>query len=129
MLVQVFGRLAEVVVADDPLGFAEARNRAGDILFQIDVLDAFGDGGPQQQQPRLLGPLPAAAIDLPAAGDDHRRGPIGQQPLEVHLAVDVIQAQLDQLGPCSTRCLCSAIMCRCRPRPMLTQSMRDEGEG
>ena len=26
------------------------------------------------------------------------RGPLGQQPLEVHLAVDVIQPQLDQLG-------------------------------
>ena len=42
--------------------------------------------------------MPLAAVALAAAGDDHRRGPIGQQPLQVHFAVDVVQPQLDQLG-------------------------------
>ena len=41
--VEIVGRLAEVVQADDPLGAAETRNRRGDVLFQIDVLDPLGD--------------------------------------------------------------------------------------
>ena len=53
-LVQIVGRLAEVVQADDPLGLAEARDRAGDVVFQIDVFDAFGDRAAQQHQPLLF---------------------------------------------------------------------------
>ena len=33
----------------------------------------------------------------PAAGDHDRAGPIGHQPPDVHLAVDVVQSQFDQL--------------------------------
>jgi hypothetical protein len=33
-----------------------------------------------------------------AAGDDHRRGAVGQQAPQVHFAVDVVQPQLDQFG-------------------------------
>ena len=96
--VEVVGRLAEVVQADDPLGLAESRNRRGDVVLQIDVLDALGNRRPQQQQPLLLAAGELPAVDRAAAGDDHRAGPVGHQPPQVHLAVDVVQPQFDQLG-------------------------------
>ena len=68
-LLEIVGRLAEVVQADDPLGLAEARNRAGDVFFQVDVLDALGDRRPQQQQPLLLAAGELAAVGGAAAGD------------------------------------------------------------
>ena len=49
--------------------------------------------------PLLFAAGPLAAVVLAAAGDDHRRRAIGQQSLEVHLAVDVVEPQLDQLRP------------------------------
>ncbi len=98
-LVEVVGRLAEIVEADDPLGLAEAGNAGGDVVFQVDVFDAFGDRRPQQQLPLLLRARPFAAVGRAAAGDDHRAGPIGEQPLEVDVPVDVVQSQFDQLGP------------------------------
>ena len=44
---------------------------AGDVLFEVDVVDALGDRLAQQQLPRFLGALPLAAVLLAAAGDDH----------------------------------------------------------
>jgi hypothetical protein len=44
-LAKVVGRLAEVVVADDPLGLPEPANLARDIFFQVDPVDAFGNRG------------------------------------------------------------------------------------
>ena len=43
------------------------------------------------------GYLPPSAV--PAAGDNHRTGPIGHQAFHVHFAVDVIQTQLHQSSP------------------------------
>ena len=97
-VVEIVGRLAEVVQADDPLGAAETRNRRGDVLFQVDVVHALGDRAPQQQQPLILAAGKLPAVDGPAAGDDHRARPVGHQPPQVHLAVDVVQPQFDQLG-------------------------------
>ncbi len=96
--VEVVGRLAEVVQADDPLGASETGDRRGHVVFQIDVLDALGDGGPQQQPALLLAAGELPAVGGPAASDDHRAGPVGHQPLQVHLAVDVVQPQFDQTG-------------------------------
>ena len=98
-LVEVVGRLAEVVEADDPLRLAEAGNAGGDVVFQVDVFDAFGDGRPQEELPLLLRAGPFAAVGRAAAGDDHGAGPIGEQPLDVDGPGDVVQPQFDQLGP------------------------------
>ena len=97
-LVQVVGRLAEVVMADDPLGAAETRNLAGDVLLEIDVLDPLGNRRPQEHQPLLFGAGVFSALRRAAAGDDDRAGPVGHQPLDVHFAVDVVHAEFDELG-------------------------------
>ncbi len=54
-LLQVVGRLAEIVQADDPLGLAVTRDHRGDVFFQIDVLDPLGDRAAQQHQPLFFG--------------------------------------------------------------------------
>ena len=95
---EVVGRLAEVVVADDPLGLAEAGDLAGDVLFEIDVLDPLGDGRPQQHQALIFAAGEFSPVRGAAAGDDDRAGPVGDQPLDVRLAVDVIDAEFDELG-------------------------------
>ena len=96
--VEVVGRLAEVVQTDDPLGASETGDRRGDVVFQIDVLDPFGDGGPQQQPALLLAADEFTAVGSPAASDHDRAGPVRHQPLQVHLSVDIIQPQFDQTG-------------------------------
>ena len=97
-LLEVVGRLAEVVEADDPLGLAEAGDLAGDVLFEIDVLDPFGDRGPQEHQALVFAAGEFSPIGGPAAGDDDRAGPVGDQPLDVRFAVDVVDAEFDELG-------------------------------
>ena len=71
-LAQIVGRVAEVVVADDPLRLAEAGNLAGDVVFQVDVLDAVGDRLAEQHQPRVFVAGVLAAVLLAADGDDRR---------------------------------------------------------
>ncbi len=94
--IEVVRRLAEVVEADDPLGLAESRNLPRDIFIQVDVLDALGDGRAEQQDPLLFAADELAAVGAAAAGDNHRTGPVGHQPPQVYVAVDVVQAELDQ---------------------------------
>ena len=96
--VEVVGRLAEIVQADDPFGVAEAGYQRRDVLFQVDVLDSLGDGRTQKHQPVLLVAGEAAAVGFPPAAYQHRRRAVGQQPRDVHLAADIVQAQLDQSG-------------------------------
>ena len=48
-VVEVVGCLVEVVKTDNPLGLAQSRNGCGYVVFQIDVLCALGDRGPQQR--------------------------------------------------------------------------------
>ena len=96
--VQIVRRFAKVVQADDPLGLAVAGNLVGDVLFQVDVLDPLGDRRAQQHQPSLRAAVVLAAVLLAANGDDHRAGPVGQHALQIDLAVDVIEPQLDELG-------------------------------
>ncbi len=97
MSCRVLRRDAEVVIADDAFCFAESRNGGGDVFLEVDPLAAFGDGGAQEQLPGLLGSRPATAVGLSAAGDDDRARPVGQEALEVYIAVDVIQPKLDEL--------------------------------
>ena len=73
-LVEVVGRLAEIVETDDPLGLAVARNLGGNVVFQVDVIDALDDGRPQQKLTLLLRAGPLAAVGRPTAGDDHGKG-------------------------------------------------------
>ena len=87
------------MVADDPLRAAVAWNLVGDIFFQVDVLDPFGDRRAQQHDPRFFTAVVLAAVLLAADGDDHRAGPVGQDAFQIDLAVDVIQPQLDKLRP------------------------------
>ena len=96
---QLLGRLAEIVVADNALRLAEAGNRAGNILLEVDVIDSLGDRRSQQHQPLLLVADPLAAIDLATAGNKHGAGPLIQQPLEIHVAGDPIQPQFDEPSP------------------------------
>ena len=98
-LAQVVRRVAEVVVADDPLRLAEPRNLAGDVVFQIDVLDAVGDRLAEHDQPGFFAARVLAAVLLAADGDHRRARPVLQQPLDIHPRADVVQPQLDQLGP------------------------------
>ena len=98
-LVEVVGRLAEVVKADHPFRLAETGYARSNVVFQIDIIDAFGNRRPQEKLPLFLRALPLAAIRWAAAGDDHRARPIGKQPLEIDRPVDIVQPQFDQLGP------------------------------
>jgi hypothetical protein len=88
---------AEVVVADDALGLAVARNLSGDVLLEVDVLDSRRDGASQKHQPLLLGAGVLAAVPLAANGHHHGRGPVLQEPCQVHFALQVIEAQLNEL--------------------------------
>jgi hypothetical protein len=88
--------LAEVVVADDPFRLSVARNRRRDVLFQIDVIDARRDRGPQQNLSLALRLGPFAAVVLATAGENGRTRPFREQSLEIHRTHDPIDAQLDQ---------------------------------
>jgi hypothetical protein len=97
-LAQIIGRVAEAVIADDPLGLAEAGNLPGDVIFKIDILDAIGDRFAKHDQPGFFAADVLAAVLLAAHGDDRLAGSLLQQPLDIYARADVIQAQLDQLG-------------------------------
>ena len=98
-LVKVVGRLAEIVETDDPLGLAVAGDFAGNVVFQVDVFDAFDNCRPQQELTLLLRAGPFAAVGRAAAGDDHGARPIGKQATDVDGPADIVQTQFDQLGP------------------------------
>ena len=95
--VQVFRRVAEVVIADHPLRLAEPRNTARNIVLQIDIIHTFGHGRPQRQQAGFLRTLPLATILLAAARENARAGPLPQQPGHVQSTADIVRTQLDQL--------------------------------
>ena len=82
---------ARVSIYDSALMF-------GDVIFEIDVIDPFGNRAAQQHQPLLFGAGPFAAVALAATSHHYRRRPVDQQSLEIDVAVDVIEPQLHQLG-------------------------------
>src|SRR5690349_1984754 len=89
--------LFEVMEADDALRLAIARNALGDVLFQIDVINARSDGAAKQHLSFFFRLVPTPAIFATTASDDDRARPRGQQPLEIDRLADEIQPQLDQL--------------------------------
>ncbi len=95
---ELFGHLADVVIADDALGFAEAWDLIDDVDFQIDEIEARDDGLAQEHHALLLGAGPASAVLLPAIGGDHRAGAFVEQALEVGGLGEEVEPQLDQLG-------------------------------
>ncbi len=94
---QVGRGLLEVVVADDPPGLAEPADVAGDVHLDVDEVDPGDDRLAHQPLALLLGGPPEAAVDPSADGEDHRRGPFLQDPLEVGLAAEAVDPELDQL--------------------------------
>ncbi len=96
---EVAGGALEVVVTDDPLGLAVAADLPGDVVLEIDVFDPLDDRRPEHELPRLLAAGPMPAVDGAPAGGDHRAGPVAQEPFDLHVALDEVEAQLDQTDP------------------------------
>ena len=82
-VLEIDGRGLDVVVADDPLGLAEAADLGGDVHLEVDVIDPEGDGLAQELLPLFLVAAPETAVDSPANREDHRRGTVLQDPLQV----------------------------------------------
>ena len=98
-------RFVEIVIADDAFDLAEAGNVIGDVVFQVDVIEAGDDGLPHQHLPLFLGAGPAAAVGRAAESGNHRAGPLGEQALEVGGPLEKVEAHLDQLGAALGRLL------------------------
>ena len=88
--------LLEVMVANDPLRHPVAANAGSDVILEVYIIGPFDDGRPQQGQPRLFGMLPAAAVALPPAGHDDGAGAVPEEPLHLHLALEIVEPQLDE---------------------------------
>ena len=96
-VLQVDRSCFEVMVADDPLGLAETANLAGDVHFQVDVVDAQRDGFPNELLPFFFVAAPKTAVDAAPDREHRRRRAILQDPLQVGIAAQAVDAQLDQL--------------------------------
>ncbi len=96
---EVVGGLTEVVEADEALGLAVAGDLAGDVVLEVDILHPLGDGRAEEHEPLRLGLGPFSAVAFAAAGDHDRAGAVGQQSLDVDLAVDVVESEFDELRP------------------------------
>ena len=95
---QIGGSLVKVVVADDPLRAAVARNGAGDVVLEIDVVGPLDDRGAEHHQPRLLRMCPVPPVGGPPAGDDRGAGAVLEQAVELHGALDVVDPLWNQQG-------------------------------
>ncbi len=96
---KVVRRVAKAVITDDSFRLAEPRYLVGDVVFQIDVLDSVGDCLAEHDHPRFFAAGVFAAVYFPTNGDHRRTRPVFEQPLDIYPRADVIQPQLDQLGP------------------------------
>ena len=63
MSCEVDRRRLRVVIADDPLGLAEAANLGGDIHLEIDVVDPQRHGLAQELLPLVFVAAPQSAVD------------------------------------------------------------------
>ncbi len=95
-VLQVDRRGLRVVVADDPLGLAEAANLGGDVHLEVDVVDAQRHRLAQELLPLVFVAAPQAAVDPAANREDQRRGTILEYPLQFRLAAQTVDPQLDQ---------------------------------
>ena len=100
---QIFRRLTKVVVTDDAFRLAIAADGGRGVFFQIDVIHAVDDRGPQHHLPLVFGAAPFAAVGFAPNGNHYRARPLAQQPLQIHLPVDVVQPQFDQLRALSNQ--------------------------
>ena len=86
-----------VVVADDPLGLAEPTDLGGDVHLEVDVIDPQGDGLPEELLALVFVAAPEAAVDAAADREDEWRRPVLEDPLQVGIPPEAIDAQLDQI--------------------------------
>ena len=97
-LLEVRGRFAHVVIADDAADLAETRNGVGDVGFEIDPIEATDDALAQQHATFVFGAGPTTAVFASAHRRHHRTGFVGQQTLEVRRLGNEVEAHLDQSG-------------------------------
>ena len=94
---EVDRRGLDVVVADDPLGLAEAANLGGHVHLEVDVIDPKCHGLAQDLLPLFFVAPPQAAVNSPANREDHGRGAILQDPLQVCIAAQTVNTQLNEI--------------------------------
>ena len=70
-LFQIAGRLIEVMVTDDALRVAVARNLAGNLHFKIHIIYAVRDRRPQQRNTFFLSPSPQTTVLRSATSGHH----------------------------------------------------------
>ena len=85
------------MVADDPLGLAEPADLGGDVHLEVDVIDPQGDGLAQELLPLLFVAPPETAVDATPDREDHRRGTVLENPLEVGIPAQAVDSQLHQV--------------------------------
>jgi len=98
-LFEVLGRLAKVVVTDDPFRLAVARNGRRHVLFQIDVVDSGHDGRPEQNLAFAFRFRPLSSVGLAPTGEDDRTRALAQQAFQIDGAEDPVDAHLDHPHP------------------------------
>ena len=80
---EVGGHLAHVVITDDALDASEARDLVGDIVFEIDPVEAGDDGLTQQRMASVFTAVPLAPVGGAADGGEDGAGPIFEKAFEV----------------------------------------------
>ncbi len=120
---EILRRFVKIVIADDAFGLAVSGNRGRDILFQVDVVHSFGDGGPKNELPLLFSPPKPSPITFSAARHDHRAGTFVEEPLHVDRTIDVVEPNFDQL-----HALLRKIPMLCDHMPMASSSNADTND-
>ena len=80
----------EVMITDDPLRLAEPADLVGNVHLEIDVIDPQRDRLAKQLLPLLLVAPPEPAVDPSADGENHRRGAILENSLQVRIAPQAV---------------------------------------
>ena len=102
---QVSRRFAKIMQADNSLCLTESRNRGGNVLFDIHIVDTFRNGHPQNRLAGLFISGILAPILLSATSGNHRSWSFAEQLPEVDVAFNVIQSQFHQFGTLSYKVL------------------------
>ena len=97
-LFQIAGRLIEVVVTDNALRIAVARNLTGDLHFEINIIHPVRDRRPQQRHTFFLRPSPKTTVFGSSTSCHHRTAGSAHQTFQVDRATNEIQTQLNQLS-------------------------------
>ncbi len=97
-LVQIGGSFIKIVQTDNSFGGTVPRNLLGNIILQINVVDAGGNGTAQDHQTLFLGFVPPSSIFTSTAGHHDRAWSLGQQSPQINTSADIVHAQLDDVG-------------------------------